>query len=279
MNKYSQDKIEASKLIIETSSICIRDVDNGEEPFVYSSGNRGPGYIMIKGLVGNPICFQKLCMLLSNNIYESKIDFDFINGNVTGGMIPAWQLRSNLSQILSREIPYCYLRGSRKKGGHNELITGIYENPLIKLSQHVLIVEELVNYGQTTANAVQVFRDHGYKCTHACCILSYDHKETNSLLKQMNVELLSLITLPELLEIAESLNLIPHNLINSYKKFIQDPVEWQLSRNMLIPQESVDDAISKGYKMEKIFDKNEAINLGAPESKIHEGFEYWKKIC
>ena len=32
--------------IIEAGGMEIRDVDSGEEPFLYSSGNRGPGYIM-----------------------------------------------------------------------------------------------------------------------------------------------------------------------------------------------------------------------------------------
>jgi len=38
----------ACTLILKAGAVEIRDIGAGEEPFVYSSGNHGPGYIDIK---------------------------------------------------------------------------------------------------------------------------------------------------------------------------------------------------------------------------------------
>src|SRR3989338_7708156 len=101
---------EIATTIINSGAISIRDVDNGDEPFVYSTGNRGPGYLMIKGLVGQPSILKSLTKWLAHKVVK-EAKFDFIEGNATGGMIPGWQLRNDISDLLGKEVPFCYLRG------------------------------------------------------------------------------------------------------------------------------------------------------------------------
>lgn len=259
--------------IIDSGAIEIRDVDNNEEAFVYSTGNRGPGYIMIKGLVGQP---EVLKFLTRNLAYEviKEAEFDFIEGNATGGMVPGWQLRNDISGILGREIPYCYLRGSRKEGGHGELITGDKNNPEIKKGMKSLVFEELVNYAGTTGNAAEEFRAAGYPVSHAACILHYDNPQANQRLNDKKVTLIPLITLPQLLDVAETDRLIPQGAIESYRDFLQDPIEWQLSRGLVIPENSARIAMERGINMRKLSAK-EAMILGAPEGKIKEKLVYW----
>ncbi len=281
--------------IINSGAVEIRDIDGGEEPFVYSTGNRGPGYLMIKGLVGQRKVLKYLTKELAKKIAPLyRKSFDFIEGNATGGMIPAWQLTDDVEKVLDLEvgsIPYCYLRGSRKEGGHGELITGNRNNPLIKGLMRALIFEELVNYAGTTGNAADEFRAAGYPVSHAACILSYDHAQSNARLKEKGVTLIPLITLPQLLDISEANKLIPANSIQSYKDFLTDPLEWQLSRNLVIPGGIPDDvdllrgqttpkdsakaAIERGYNIREL-GKKEAVQMGAPEEKVwHGDIVYW----
>lgn len=263
---------EITKRIIAAGAVEVRDVDNGEEPFVYSTGNRGPGYVMMKGLVGQPEVLKFLTRNLAQRVVK-EAKFDFIEGNATGGMVPAWQLRNDVSEILGREIPYCYLRGSRKEGGHGELITGDRNNPLIKKGMSVLIVEELVNYAGTTTNAAEEFRAAGYPVTHGACLLSYDHPESNKRLKDKGVTLVALLTLPQLLDAAGSIGALSAKAVSSYKEFLASPLEWQLKRNLVIPDSAMSEAETKGYKVRKL-EKEEALKLGAPESKINSGVVY-----
>jgi len=259
--------------IINSGAISIRDVDNGDEPFVYSTGNRGPGYLMIKGLVGQPSILKSLTKWLAHKVVK-EAKFDFIEGNATGGMIPGWQLRNDISDLLGKEVPFCYLRGSRKEGGHGELITGNQNNPLIKPGMKALIVEELVNYAGTTANAAEEFRAAGHPVSHAACILSYDHTQSNSKLKEKKITLVPLITLPRLLDIAKYHKWLPLKSIQSYRDFLKDPLEWQLNRNLVIPESSAMKAQEKGYQM-KYIDPKDAIKMGAPAGKVKEGVRYW----
>ena len=266
---------EISKQIINSGAIEIRDVDKGQDPFVYSTGNRGPGYLMIKGLVGQPSILKFLIGQLAHRVVD-EAEFDFIEGNATGGMIPGWQLRDDVSDLLGREIPFCYLRGSRKEGGHGELITGDRNNPLIRPGMRALVVEELVNYAGTTGNDAEEFRAAGYPVSHAACIFSYDHSESNARLKEKNVSLIALITLPQLLDIAETDGLIPQDAIQSYREFLKDPLRWQLGRSLVVPWDTARGAIERGISMREL-DEEDAIARGAPEGKLKEWIIYWAK--
>lgn len=281
---------EVAKKIIDSGAVEIRDVDGGQEPFVYTTGNRGPGYLMIKGLVGQPDVLKFLTGQLAHKVVD-KAEFDFIEGNATGGMIPGWQLRNDVSKLLGKEVPFCYLRGSRKEGGHGELITGNRNNPLIEQGMRALVVEELVNYAGTTGNAAVEFREAGYPVSHAACILSYDHSGSNARLKEKDVTLVSLITLPQLLDISEADKLIPQNSIQSYRDFLEDPLIWQLSRGLvvpggipkvgevegsIIPKDSAKEALERGHNMKEL-NQQEALTRGAPSGKLEEGIVYWAK--
>lgn len=270
---YKASLEEIGKRIIDSGQVEIRDVDSGQDPFVYSTGNRGPGYLMIKGLVGQPSILKFLTGQLSYRVV-GEAEFDFIEGNATGGMIPAWQLRDDVSDLLGKEIPFCYLRGSRKEGGHGELITGDRNNPLIRHGMRALVVEELVNYAGTTGNAAEEFRTAGYPVSHAACLFSYDHAESNARLREKNISLIALITLPQLLDVAGEGGLIPQKAIESYREFLKDPLMWQLERDLVVPGDTAKRAIERDIPMREL-DRGEATIMGAPESKLKEGLVYW----
>lgn len=261
--------------IVKAGAVEIRDVDGGAKPFVYSSGNRGPGYLQIKGLVGQP---ETLLFLLSQLAYEvvEKAHFEFINGNATGGMIPGWQLRNFVSELRGKEVPFVYLRESRKEGGRGELITGIENNPLIKKGMSALIVEELVNFAETTCNAAKLFREEGFPVSHAACILTYDHQNSNQRLQENNIRLVALLRLPQFLDIAETNNLLPKAAIGSYREFLFNPVKWQLDRDFVIPEDSAKRAETQGYKMRRLT-VEDALKLGAPPEKV-KSFTYFKAV-
>lgn len=264
---------ESVMRIVKAGAVEIRDVDGGAKPFVYSSGNRGPGYLQIKGLVGQPETLLFLISQLAYGVVE-KAEFDFINGNATGGMIPGWQLRTFVSELLEKEVPFTYLRESRKEGGRGELITGIENNPLIKKGMSALIVEELVNFAETTCNAAKLFREEGFPVSHAACILTYDHQNSNQRLSENNLSLVALLRLPQFLDIAKANNLLPKEAIDSYRSFLANPIKWQLDRKFVIPEDSAKRAETQGYKMRKLT-ADEALGLGAPIEKI-KSFAYFK---
>lgn len=216
--------------ILKVGAVEVRDIDAGEKPFLYASGNWGPGYVTIKSLVSQKQLYRKLIHLLASVVADKFPDLDLIVGNVTGGMIPGWVLSEYLKFDLNREIPFLYNRGTRKKGGQQELVTGLLPN--ISLDQKILVVEELVNFAETTCNSINILRELGFQAPHAACILFYSNPKAIEKLKKYNVEMIYLFTLPQLLDTAEKIQAFSARAISDYRDFLQTPLEWQEKRGL-----------------------------------------------
>jgi len=235
---------EIGLMVLKTRAVDIRNVPlnvtNEEveelplekQPFLYASGNWGPGYVTIKSLVGRKKIIKFLVQQLARNIVERVPYVDFIAGNVSGGMIPGWILSEEIEVLLGITIPFVYIRNARKKGGQKELVTGITNNPEIIPGSNGLVVEELVNFAQTTCNGVEALRDNGYSVTHAATILFYDNPEAVRALKDTGTEMVYLFTLIDLLTVAEKYQTHPQQAIDSYREFLKDPLIWQAKRGL-----------------------------------------------
>lgn len=219
--------------VLKSGSVVIRDVDNGEDPFLYSSGNYGPGYVSIKNLVGKRKLIKKLCYSLAEKIASNIDNIEFVAANVTGGVIPGWEVAGYLEDLTGRNIQYFYVRETRKLGGLKELTTGTFNIPEIKSGMTGIVLEELVNYAETTTNSAIYLREQkGYRINYAGCILFYNHAESLKKLEENGIEMISLFTLPQLLDVAEEYEYFDIRLINSFRSFLNDPSMWQKERNL-----------------------------------------------
>ncbi len=202
-------------------------------PFLYASGNFGPGYLMIKGLVGHKVLIRCLARYLAIEIAERwPTGIDFVAGNVTGGMIPGWVVSEELEVLLGRRIPFVYIRELRKTGGQKELITGIQNNPELPAGSLGLDMEELVNFAQTIINGAVCLRDAGYQCKSGACILYYDNPVANKDLADAGIEMVSLLTLPRVIDVADRYDTHPKNLLGDYRQFLKNPLQWQADRGL-----------------------------------------------
>lgn len=223
---------EICRQILDAEAVVIRDVEAGEKPFLYSSGNWGPGYVSIKGLVGREKVFKTLSEQLALRLLDSQAEFDFIAANATGGMIPGYQLRENLRRMTGREIPYVYTRGTRKPGGHKELITGIDGNPHIPEGARPLVIEELINFAQSTSNSAVGLRELGYPAEYAATMLHYHNPKGLERLTETGVSVVELTNLPTLIDVAEEYGYFSPEATQSYRDFLQDPPRWQAERGL-----------------------------------------------
>lgn len=122
--------------ILKADAMVIRDVDGGEDPFLYASGWRGPGYIMIKGMVSQDF-FRRLALLLAIKLAPKAIDATFVAGNATGGIIPGWLLSEYLGMLLNREMRFMYVKGTRFRGE-------VKDNPVMVINKKNL--ERMAQY-------------------------------------------------------------------------------------------------------------------------------------
>lgn len=231
--KMSEEALCAS--LLDVGAVDIRNVDGGEEPFLYSSGNYGPGYVMVKGTVGNQKVFKPLVEQLALRLVEDEVEFDNIAGNATGGVVPAYQCREDYQRMTGREIEYVYVRGTRKEGGQRELVTGLDHISATRddgSPASWLVVEELVNFAETTTNSLNLLRGLGFVANKAGTILHYDHAESNAKLAENGIDLTNLVTLPHLLDVAVEEKYFDEDAVDSYRQFLKGPAEWQKVRGI-----------------------------------------------
>lgn len=219
--------------VLRDGAVEIRNVDQGEPPFLYSSGNWGPGYVSIKGLVGQKEILKILVLRLAEKITERNIPIGFVAGNVSGGVVPGWLLSEEFERILNRRVPFVYIRDTRKKGGQKELITGIAHNPEIVEGSAGLVVEELINFAETTCNGALALREAGYTAYQAACILFYNNPESHKALTKHDIHVTYLFTLSQLLDVAEKHRFYSTEALNSYREYLIDPLGWQAKRNLM----------------------------------------------
>ena len=116
-----------AKMIFEAKAVEIRDVPEkvtNEEierlpqekrPFLYASGNWGPGYVNIKGCVSQTQLFETMIAMLAEKIQTAGVEIDFVAALMTGGVIPGYRLSQLLSVPFVQPVKYTYLEGTRRK--------------------------------------------------------------------------------------------------------------------------------------------------------------------
>ena len=211
----------------------VANLPPNQQPFLYASGNWGPGYFMIKDLVGNKTLIRSLGRYLAFKIAEKwPTGIDVVAGNVTGGMIPGWLISEELEVLFGKQVPFVYIRELRKTGGQKELITGCRNNPEIISGANVLDMEELVNFAQTIISGAASLREAGFACTMSACILYYDNPVANENLAKADIEMVSLLTVPKVIEVANQFKTHPKELLDNYSDFLKNPLQWQADRGL-----------------------------------------------
>jgi orotate phosphoribosyltransferase len=226
---WSED--EVCRALLEAGTLTVRDVAAGEEPFLYSSGQRGPGYVMVKALVARQDVFLPLADALAAKLHRDGVPFDHIAGNATGGMIPAYAIRAAFQQQTGRhDIEYVYVRGSRKPGGFGELVTALEHIPPPRASVDPpswLVVEDLVNYAETPVNTLLLLRSLGYRAEQAAAFVSFGQREADERLAAHGVTLTCLTTVGHLLDVAVSEGAVTAAAAEDYRSYLADPAGWQ----------------------------------------------------
>ena len=223
---------DTAQKILSAGGLLIRDIAGGEEPFSYTSGNRGPGYCNIKNLVGQQFILREIVSYLLSKITSS---FDAIAANDSGGTIFGWELCSQREHSDDKLYGFVRVNLSQKKHGLLEQIIGAVDNPLIKEGTRFLLVDDVVNFATTMVESAELLRSRKYVVANACAVVDYENPVGHQRLRDAGITLTSAITLRSLLSVAEEKKKFPKDLIDDYRAFLDDPKFWQLSQGIIPP--------------------------------------------
>jgi len=224
IGKYARESFMRS--FYKYKRISVRDIDGGDEPFLYTTSNKGPGYVDVKGGVGIDDFMDTAVLRLSSRLMYEGVHVDVVVGMMTGGAIPGYLLKQKLQEMWSHRVVYIYQRSEAKTTGHGELDTGCQNNPYIFPGQEYIVVEELINFGKTTVKGVTYERSKGNKCDVAACILSYENPDAKQRLADNGIKVVAAATLPEVLEYGYANDFLSDSAYKGYMKFLESPAEW-----------------------------------------------------
>ena len=141
----SAGAVEMREVPKTVSNDEVEHLPREKQPFLYSSGNWGPGYVTVKSLVARENILDWLIRILAHKIMASlggkDAKLDFMAGNITGGVIPGFKLSMRLARLLYHPVHFAYVGGSRKESTLIPIVDinkDQLESNLIKLSDAIV---------------------------------------------------------------------------------------------------------------------------------------------
>ncbi|MCX8187503.1 MAG: orotate phosphoribosyltransferase [Nitrososphaeria archaeon] len=157
--------------------------------FKLTSGKTSNVYVDLRKIPSYPKVFRYVVSEVVKKIKE--IDFDVICGVAVGGLPLAAAIAYELGK------PMIYVRKERKEHGTEKLIEGDWEE-----GSRALLVDDVATTGGSLMAAAEALRGHGLRIEKALVVV--DRLEgAREALASMDIELLSLITLRDLLSLRE----------------------------------------------------------------------------
>lgn len=191
---------------------------NPEDPFAWTSGFRMPIYNDNRLFLFHPESRNLLAKEFKSILTEEKISYDIIAGTSTAGISPA----TTLADLLQK--PMIYVRSETKKYGLNNKIEGKSDLS----SYNIVLIEDLISTGKSSANAVQAIRDAGGECNYCLSIFNYDLDKSVQTFNNFNpkCEVRSILNYKTLLEVAKEEGYINEDHVKVLEDWRSDPFGW-----------------------------------------------------
>lgn len=194
---------------------------DAEKPFQWASGYRMPIYNDNRMFLYHPEHRHIILNGFETIIREEKLTFDIIGGTSTAGIPWAAFLAEKLVK------PMIYIRDKPKDHGLKNQIEGIDAEKGLD-GKSVLVIEDLISTGGSSASAVQAVRNAGGKVDVIVSIFNYGLdkavEEFNALKTRCKV--LSLLDYDTLLTVAGDSSYLRPNQIEILKEWRIDPFNW-----------------------------------------------------
>lgn len=208
---------EIAKAGLEINAIKLRP----DDPFTWASGFRMPIYNDNRMFLFYPEHRARLAEGFGNLLQSEGMPYDVIAGTSTAGISPATTLADSL------EMPMIYVRDKPKGHGLKNQIEGIDAESDLE-GRRVVLVEDLISTGGSSARAVQAIRDANGECNYCVSIFNYGLDKAvqafDSLDPKCNVR--SLLTYDTLLEAAKETGYINDQQAAMLADWRADPFGW-----------------------------------------------------
>lgn len=192
-----------------------------DNPFTWASGFRMPIYNDNRMFLFHPEHRDLLARGFGEILQSEDISYDVIAGTSTAGIPPATTLADYLGK------PMIYVRDKLKDHGLQNQIEGIDAESDLQ-GRKVVLVEDLISTGGSSARAVQAIRDANGECNYCISIFNYGLDKAVQAFQDLEprCEVRSLLTYDTLLEVAKETEYIDEQQAKMLAEWRADPFNW-----------------------------------------------------
>jgi orotate phosphoribosyltransferase len=190
-----------------------------EDPITFKSGIVSPVYCDNRRFPFHPREWREVVEGFVELMATAGLNFDVIGGIESAG-IPH-------SAVLGfvTATPSVFIRKATKEHGTKRRVEGgdVY-------GRHVLLIEDLVTTGSSSLAGVQALREEGATVTDCIAIVSYRFMEAVEEFEKAGVQLHTLTSFGEILELARKRELVTEAEAQSVAAWLHDPHGWAATR-------------------------------------------------
>lgn len=186
-----------------------------EQPFTWASGMRAPLYCDNRLTISYPTIRRQIRDAFLATLSDHDIQPGAIVGTATAGIPHAAWLADAL------QLPMAYVRSRPKAHGTGSQIEG-------RLSEgvNVVVVEDLVSTGQSSAAVVGALRSQGCNVDAVLAIFSYELEEAQRTFDRVAVPLHTMTNFRELFTAAEERSELSAGAERTVREWRSDPRTW-----------------------------------------------------
>ena len=204
---------------------------NFEDPFQWTSGFKMPIYTNCKKFIMHAGARKLITGGFKELFNKNEIYYCIVAGTSTAGISPGTSVADAL------DLPFVYVRDKQKSHGMKTRIEGIEDLSELK-GERVVVIEDVISTGGSSAKVVQTLRDAGAECDYCFSIFSYGFdlarwtfegdnpydSNGNRLTHPCNVE--SILDYDTLLRIAQKEKKISQRDLERLGEWRADPFGW-----------------------------------------------------
>ena len=188
-----------------------------KELFILTSGKKSPVYVDCRKLISFVEERNKILQYANEYFINKKLEFDIFAGGETAGIPYA----AFLAQIFQKQM--VYIRKKTKGFGKNKQIEGFY-----KKGQKAILIEDLATDGGSKVSFIETMRKNGLLVSDIFVIFYYDiFKLKETPLGSMNVNIHSLCTWKNILEVISANKNFSNLELENIKNFLFEPESWR----------------------------------------------------
>ncbi|MFH1316269.1 MAG: orotate phosphoribosyltransferase [Candidatus Woesearchaeota archaeon] len=192
-----------------------------DNPFLWASGFRMPIYNDNRMFLMYPDYRNTIIQGFLDIIEKESIQFDIVAGTSTAGIPHGMALANQLNK------PFIYIRDKPKDHGLRNQIEGIDAEKDLE-GRIVLVIEDLISTGGSSAKAVQAVRDANGKCDYIISIFDYGLDKASQAFLELDPKcnVKSLLTYDILLEVAKEAGYLTDDQVKLLEEWRSDPFNW-----------------------------------------------------